>query len=137
MLRWIIVSLAVIAAQTAVADSSAAPATPAPSAASAAKSGDGPIVLEKDDTGALKSIGLHFAGKSSGNDSDEDAKPDLDPAVFPAGRVVQTMIHHIDVVIHRRSEAHFDLWVLRSFAESLAEWLLDQGVELGIGFAGA
>jgi heterotetrameric sarcosine oxidase gamma subunit len=53
---------------------------------------------------------------------------DLDPSVFPAGRVVQTMIHHIDVVIHRRSETHFELWVLRSFAEALAEWLSDQAV---------
>ena len=51
---------------------------------------------------------------------------DLDPSAFPAGRVVQTMIHHVDVVIHRRSETSFELWVLRSFAESLAEWLLDQ-----------
>jgi heterotetrameric sarcosine oxidase gamma subunit len=60
---------------------------------------------------------------------------DLNPSVFPAGRVVQTMIHHIDVVIHRRSETHFELWVLRSFAEALAEWLIDQGLEFGIGFA--
>jgi heterotetrameric sarcosine oxidase gamma subunit len=62
---------------------------------------------------------------------------DLDASVFPAGRVVQTMIHHIDVVIHRRSETHFELWVLRSFAESLAEWLLDQSLELGSRFARA
>jgi len=51
---------------------------------------------------------------------------DLDLAVFPAGRAAQTMIHHVDVVLHRRSETQFDLWVLRSFAEALAEWLLDQ-----------
>lgn len=59
---------------------------------------------------------------------------DLDLSVFPSGRVAQTMIHHIDVVIHRRAEMHFELWVLRSFAESLAEWLLDAGLEHGIGF---
>ena len=52
---------------------------------------------------------------------------DLDPAAFPPGRVAQTMIHHIDVLIHRRSATAFDLWVLRSFAEALAEWLLDAG----------
>ena len=45
------------------------------------------------------------------------------------------MIHHIDVVIHRRAETHFELWVLRSFAEALAEWLLDAGIEDEIGFA--
>ena len=60
---------------------------------------------------------------------------DLHPAAFPVGRVAQTTIEHIDVVIHRLSDTMFDLWVLRSFAESLAEWLLDAGLEEGIGFA--
>ena len=46
---------------------------------------------------------------------------DLDSSVFPPGRVAQTAIHHIDVLLHRRSEASFDLWVLRSFAEALAD----------------
>jgi len=54
---------------------------------------------------------------------------DLDFSVFPSGRVAQTMIHHIDVVIHRRAETHFELWALRSFAESLAEWLLDAAAD--------
>jgi sarcosine oxidase subunit gamma len=53
---------------------------------------------------------------------------DLDPAVFRPGRVAQTMIHHIDVLIVRQTETSFQLWVLRSFAQSLAEWLLDAGL---------
>jgi methylglutamate dehydrogenase subunit D len=48
---------------------------------------------------------------------------DLDPTVFPPGRVAQTAIHHIDVLLYRRSETSFDLWSLRSFTEALAEWL--------------
>lgn len=60
---------------------------------------------------------------------------DLDPSVFPPGRVAQTMIHHVDVLIHRQKRTMFDLWVLRSFAESLVEWLLDAGLELGVSFA--
>ena len=48
---------------------------------------------------------------------------DLDLIAFPPGRVAQTQIHHIDVLIHRVEERHFDLWVFRSFAESLAHWL--------------
>ena len=59
---------------------------------------------------------------------------DLDPAIFPAGRVAQTAIHHIDVMIHRQAEMIFDLWVLRGFAEALVEWLLDAGLEYGIAF---
>jgi methylglutamate dehydrogenase subunit D len=55
------------------------------------------------------------------------AQVDLDPAVFRPGRVAQTMIHHVDVIIVRQTETRFQLWVLRSFAQSLAEWLLDAG----------
>lgn len=57
---------------------------------------------------------------------------DLDSALFPLQRVAQTAIHHIDVLVHRRSETSFDLWVLRSFAEALAEWLLDARREAGV-----
>ena len=53
---------------------------------------------------------------------------DLDPSVFRPGRVAQTMIHHVDVLIVRQTETSFQLWVLRSFAQSLAEWLLDAGL---------
>jgi heterotetrameric sarcosine oxidase gamma subunit len=59
---------------------------------------------------------------------------DLDPAVFPPGRAAQTMVHHIDVLIVRRGPTDFDIWALRSFAHALAEWILDTGRELGIGF---
>jgi heterotetrameric sarcosine oxidase gamma subunit len=59
---------------------------------------------------------------------------DLDPSVFPPGRIAQTMIHHIDVVLHRQKRTTFDLWVSRSFAEALAEWLLDAGLEIGTAF---
>lgn len=57
---------------------------------------------------------------------------DLHPSAFPPGRAAQTMIHHIDVLLHRRAEAQFHLWALRGFAEALAEWLLDAGLEFGI-----
>ena len=59
---------------------------------------------------------------------------DLDPSVFPPGRVAQTMVHYIDIVLHRLTRTRFDIWVLRGFAESLAEWLLDAGAEMGIAF---
>ncbi len=59
---------------------------------------------------------------------------DLADAAFPVGRVAATMIHHIDVLMIRRRRTRFDLWVLRSLAEALAEWLLDAGLEEGISF---
>jgi sarcosine oxidase subunit gamma len=78
---------------------------------------------------------LKLDGEASASVLATSVALDLDLAAFPAGRVAQTMIHHVDVVIHRRSETGFELWVLRSFAESLAEWLLDQGEPAGMGFA--
>ena len=59
---------------------------------------------------------------------------DLDLPVFPLGRIAQTAVHHIDVMLHRQRRTTFDVWVLRSFAEGLAEWLLDAGLELGVAF---
>lgn len=59
---------------------------------------------------------------------------DFDPAVFPADRVAQTAIHHVDVLVHRLTETSFDIWALRSFAHSLAEWMLDAGAELDVQF---
>jgi sarcosine oxidase subunit gamma len=53
---------------------------------------------------------------------------DLERTAFPPGRVAQTPIHHIDLVVHRRSETEFELWAPRSFALSLAEWLLHQPI---------
>jgi sarcosine oxidase subunit gamma len=59
---------------------------------------------------------------------------DLDHSVFPPGRAAATAIHHVDVLIVRRTESVLDLFKLRSFAASLVEWLLDAGLEYGIGF---
>jgi sarcosine oxidase subunit gamma len=58
---------------------------------------------------------------------------DLDPTAFPPSRVVQTMIHHVDVTVHRRGVDAFDLVVLRGFAEFFAEWILIAGEEFGLG----
>jgi len=60
----------------------------------------------------------------------------IDLAAFPPGRAAATMIHHIDVLILRPAETEFRLLVLRSLAEALAEWLLDAGLEEGIGLRG-
>jgi sarcosine oxidase subunit gamma len=53
---------------------------------------------------------------------------DLTRDAFPPGRVAETPIHHVNVLIHRRSETAFEVWAPRSFALSLAEWLLDQPI---------
>jgi sarcosine oxidase subunit gamma len=70
---------------------------------------------------------LRLKGDAAGRVLQSCVMVDLDPATFPVGRVAQTAIHHIDVLIHRIDETAFEIWVLRSFAASLSEWLLDAG----------
>jgi sarcosine oxidase subunit gamma len=62
---------------------------------------------------------------------------DLELAAFPPGRAAQSMIHHIDVVIHRIAPPTFEVWALRSFVEALAEWLLEGGEYLGAAYRAA
>ena len=44
---------------------------------------------------------------------------------FTNNKVVQTILNHIDVTIHKKSENIVDLYVRRSFAEHLWNWLKD------------
>ena len=60
---------------------------------------------------------------------------DFDLSAFPVGRAAQTLLGHIDALILRREDETFELVVLRGFAEALAEWLLDAGLEFGIAFS--
>jgi len=55
----------------------------------------------------------------------------FDPAGFLPGTLAQTSIHHMGVLILRRSETVFDLYVLTSFARSFADWLTDACREFG------
>jgi sarcosine oxidase subunit gamma len=57
---------------------------------------------------------------------------DFADSAFPAGRVAQTLLGHIDVTILRRDTQTFEIMALRGFVESLAEWLLDAGLEYEI-----
>jgi sarcosine oxidase subunit gamma len=52
-------------------------------------------------------------------------KLDLDPRIFPPGHTAATMLGHVAVLLHRRSDASFDLYVGRSYAASAQAWLLD------------
>ena len=44
---------------------------------------------------------------------------------FNNNKVVQTILNHIDVTIHKKSENNVDLYVRRSFAKHLWDWLKD------------
>ena len=59
---------------------------------------------------------------------------DLHPREFPAGGVALGAIHHMGVAVHLRDTADgttFDLYVGRSHALSLWEWLAESAAEFG------
>ena len=58
---------------------------------------------------------------------------DLHPRVFGPGQCSQTLIAKAGVVIwHRNVVDEFELLVRRSYANYLAEWLVDAGSEFGV-----
>ena len=50
---------------------------------------------------------------------------DFNSENFGDNKVVQTILNHVDVTIHRKSENDVDLYVRRSFAGYLWDWLKD------------
>jgi len=50
---------------------------------------------------------------------------DFDSDNFGDNKVVQTVLNHIDVTIHRKNTSNVDLYVRRSFANHLWNWLKD------------
>lgn len=61
---------------------------------------------------------------------------DLHPAAFPAGAVAQSLLAQADIVLHRVADegeaAVFDLYVARSVAPYLWNWLVDAAMEFGL-----
>jgi len=61
---------------------------------------------------------------------------DMDPAAFGVGQFVQTGLHHVGVLLHRTAAASYELYLPRTFAVSLWEWLCDaalaEGFEVGV-----
>jgi sarcosine oxidase subunit gamma len=56
---------------------------------------------------------------------------DLHPTVFPIGSVAQTGLHHTGILLERTGENRYELYVLRTFAVSIWEWLLDAALPFG------
>ena len=59
---------------------------------------------------------------------------DLDTTVFPVDAFVQSVIHHIPVLVHRvdlDGDGDFDVYVTRDYAVSFWEWLIGAAQSLG------
>ena len=50
---------------------------------------------------------------------------DFNSSNFANNKVVQTILNHTDVIIHKKNENNVDLFVRRSFAKHLWDWLKD------------
>ena len=56
---------------------------------------------------------------------------DFSAANFPAGRCVQTVFAKAGALVAKTADGSLDVIIRRSFADYLAEWLLDAGREYG------
>ena len=86
--------------------------------------------ISKKNFGAVTNVTDHFTVLSlSGSNIFEVLSKgcpyDFDSEYFSDNKVVQTILNHIDVTIHRKSKNEIDLYVRRSFADYLWNWLKD------------
>jgi len=86
--------------------------------------------ISKTNLGAITNVTDHFTiFKLSGSNIFEVLSKgcpfNFSSDDFGDSKVVQTILNHIDVTIHRKSENDVDLYVRRSFAGYLWDWLKD------------
>ena len=86
--------------------------------------------ISKTNLGSITNVTDHFTiFKLSGSNIFEVLSKgcpfDFSSDDFGDNRVVQTILNHVDVTIHRRTENDVDLYVRRSFAGYLWDWLKD------------
>jgi len=86
--------------------------------------------ISKTNLGAITNVTDHFTiFKLSGSNIFEVLSKgcpfDFNSNDFGDNKVVQTILNHVDVTIHRRNENDVDLYVRRSFAGYLWDWLKD------------
>ena len=88
-------------------------------------------------TGALTDVGAGFAvlnlsGPAAADVLAQGCTIDLDPAAFPEGACAMTALARMRVVIHRLPQAGgYDVYVARSFAGSLWQWVTVAALEFG------
>ena len=62
---------------------------------------------------------------------------DLRPTAFPAGCFAQTGVHHAGVLLERSGAERYEMYVLRTYAVSTWEWIVDAAMPFGYDIIGA
>ena len=56
---------------------------------------------------------------------------DFHPDVFRVGQFALTGLHHTPVLLHRSDENRYELYAMRTFAQSVWDWLIDAALPFG------
>ncbi len=56
---------------------------------------------------------------------------DFHPDVFRVGQFALTGLHHTPVLVHRTVESRYELYSMRTFAQSVWDWLTDAALPFG------
>jgi len=86
--------------------------------------------ISKTNLGSVTNVSDHFTifnltGSNIFEILSKGCPFDFNSDSFANNKVVQTLLNHIDVTIHKKSESNVDLYVRRSFAKHLWDWLKD------------
>lgn len=56
---------------------------------------------------------------------------DFHPDAFPVGHFALTGLHHTPVLVHRSDTSRYELFAMRTFAQSIWDWLTDAALPFG------
>ena len=86
--------------------------------------------ISKKDLGAVTNVSDHYTifnlnGSNIFEILSKGSPFDFDSENFGDNKVVQTILNHVDVTIHRKTKENVDLYVRRSFSDHLWAWIKD------------
>ena len=86
--------------------------------------------ISKTNLGAITDVTDHFtifslSGSNIFEILSKGSPFDFESRDFGNNKVVQTILNHVDVTIYRKNENNADLYVRRSFANYLWDWIKD------------
>ena len=86
--------------------------------------------ISKTNLGAVTNVSDHYTifnltGSNIFEILSKGSPFNFDSETFGDNKVIQTILNHVDVTIHRKSKEDVDLYVRRSFSDHLWAWIKD------------